>query len=310
MLADRHQLEVSVAHFKTVVDKLVRELAIGEPTIGVVSRPAPTSQMDFVERQRAVECVVLRPIGDPRCVVPVVAVEIGHLRRRAGRQLGGETVGIGLFEHLVAVADRVFVDRSLAQAGHEQFPRAGGDVFTHGVPAGVPGVEIADHADAVRIGCPDGEIDPLDPIDRAELGPQLAVAVPVSPFGQQVEIEFGKQRRKRIGIVQHRLRSALGRHAQLIATARLFLQHRANGLIKSGGMNAPHRLRHAFCGINDPGLVRVRQERTHRQGTTAIDHDFVGSQHVEGVFVPPLEQRPDLLQFNRRTNTHGSNLHA
>ncbi len=96
VLADRQQFEVGEAHLETVVDKLVRELAIGEPTVRVISRTAPTAEMHFVERHRAVESVVLLPIGHPGRVVPMVAIEIGHFGRRAGRKLGGETIGIGL----------------------------------------------------------------------------------------------------------------------------------------------------------------------------------------------------------------------
>ena len=135
--------------------------------------------MDLVERQRLLEPVGLRPPGHPLVVVPAVAVQVGHLRGRPRRHLGGKAERVGLLEHVVVVADLILVERPLAQPRHEQLPEAAGDVLPHRVAAAVPGVEVADHADAGGVGRPDGEVDPVHAVDRPQLRPQPLVALPV-----------------------------------------------------------------------------------------------------------------------------------
>ena len=107
--------------------------------------------------------------------------------------------------------DAEFVDRPFLQAGNEQFPDAAGNVFAHRMAAAVPGVEIADQADAAGVRRPDGEIHPRDAVDRPQLGAQPAVAIPMPPFAQQMQIVAGQQRREGVGIVPGRLLAALDR---------------------------------------------------------------------------------------------------
>ena len=47
--------------------------------------------------------------------------------------------------------------RALADVGHEQLPHPGGAELAHRVRAAVPEVEVAGDADALGVGCPDGE---------------------------------------------------------------------------------------------------------------------------------------------------------
>ncbi len=189
MLADGEQLKVRVAHLLAVFDKLIGQLAIRQPASGVVARAAPAPQVDFVDRLRGRECIVASSICHPLRVVPMVTVEIGHARCRPRRQLGRKPIGVGLFQHLVAVPHAVLIDRAFAQAGHEQFPHAAGNVLAHRVAARIPGIEVADHADARGIRGPHGEVDPLHAIDRTQLGAELVVAVPMLPLAEQVEVE-------------------------------------------------------------------------------------------------------------------------
>ena len=59
----------------------------------------------------------------------------------------------------MAALDLVLVDLALAKIGNEDLPDAGGAAIAHGVTAAVPVIEIADHADALRVRGPDGEVD-------------------------------------------------------------------------------------------------------------------------------------------------------
>ncbi len=145
--------------------------------------------MHFVERHGLVEGLRLRAVGEPGFVVPVVAIEIGDFRGGARRELGGETVRIGFVDlFAVGLLDAELVERAFAEAGDEQFPDAAGDVFAERMAAGIPVVEIADDADALRVGGPDGEVHAFDTADVAEVGAELGVALPVRAFAQQVQI--------------------------------------------------------------------------------------------------------------------------
>ena len=53
--------------------------------------------------------------------------------------------------------DLEFVVRAFADAGQENLPDAAAEQLAHRIAAAVPAVEIADHADALRIRRPDVE---------------------------------------------------------------------------------------------------------------------------------------------------------
>ena len=82
-----------------------------------------------------------------------------------GPQFRGEAVGVGLLDQVAAVPalHLVFVDLALAEIGNEELPDAGGAPVAHRVPAAVPVIEVADHADPLRVRCPDREMDALEP---------------------------------------------------------------------------------------------------------------------------------------------------
>ena len=127
--------------------------------------------------------------------------------------------GSALLETSVAVADLVLVERAFAQPGDEQFPEAAGDVLAHGMAAAVPGVEVADHADAGGVGGPDGEVHPVHAVDRAQFGAEPVVALPVPAFVQQMQVVVGQQVRKGVGVVHGDLPSPFVGHAEQVAGA-------------------------------------------------------------------------------------------
>src|SRR3546814_13449524 len=76
-----------------------------------------------------------------------------------GRLLLQEGDGIGLQRQQPAVGsdDLVLVEGAPLQAGNEQLPDADLVTLAHDVAAAVPAVDVAHHADALRVGRPDGE---------------------------------------------------------------------------------------------------------------------------------------------------------
>src|SRR5271157_4023294 len=109
--------------------------------------------MDLVEGERAVKRLPLNPGRHPFVVAPG---ELGHVpddRCGLGAKFGGETVRIGLLHHVAVVAalDLELVNLALAEIGDEQLPDSGGAPVPHWMPASIPVVEVASHADPFGI---------------------------------------------------------------------------------------------------------------------------------------------------------------
>jgi hypothetical protein len=66
----------------------------------------------------------------------------------------------------------------------------------------VPAVEIPDHADAMGVRRPDGEVDAVGAADAHRVRAQLGVDPGVVPFAEQIEIEVGEDAAEPVGIVE------------------------------------------------------------------------------------------------------------
>ena len=97
--------------------------------------------------------------------------------------------------------DFVFVTRAGSHAGKEYLPDAGAGVQPHRVAAPVPGVEIADHADAPGIRRPDGEIRARYAVHDGRMRAHFLEGAKVASFRVQIEIQLAKDRAERIRIV-------------------------------------------------------------------------------------------------------------
>ena len=97
--------------------------------------------------------------------------------------------------------DLVLVDLALAEVGDEDLPDPGRAAVPHRVPAAVPVVEVADHADPLAFGAQTAKWTPRKPSMLAEVGAQPLEVPVVRSFAQQVQVEVG----------QHRARSGKGR---------------------------------------------------------------------------------------------------
>ena len=153
------------------------------------------------------------------------------------------------------------------------------------------------------VGGPNGEVDPLDVVDRANLRAQPVVALPVPPLVQQVQVVVGQQVRKGVRIVHRNLPAPFVGEAEDIAGLRVLLRRRTNRLEQAGRMNPPHRPRRVGVErIDHPSLRRLRQERPHRQRpTTRLGH-LVRAQQREGVFVPSFNELPNAFQRHGRSH--------
>ena len=152
--------------------------------------------MDLVDGDRAVERLPLSPGRHPLVVAPGELGEVPDDRRRLGAKFGGEPVRVGLLDDVAVVAalDLELVDLALAEIGDEQLPDSGGAAVPHRMPAAVPVVEVAGHADAFGIGGPDGEVNSPEPLMGAQVGTQPLVVAEVRSFAQEVKVEIGQHR--------------------------------------------------------------------------------------------------------------------
>ena len=116
--------------------------------------------MHLVNRNRLVEALAVGPVGQPFLVVPGEIGDIPDHRRGLRPQFGGEAVGVGFLDQIAVVPalDLVLVDLAVAEVGNEDLPDAGSSPVAHRVPPAVPMIEVADHADPLRIGGPDREV--------------------------------------------------------------------------------------------------------------------------------------------------------
>ena len=124
VLGDRHQLDVRELRVLEVGDQLVGQLAIVEKRIAVLAASLPRAQVNLVNRDRLVEALPLRPVGDPFVVVPGKLGDVPDDRGGLGPQLGGEAVRVGLVNEIAVMAalDLVLVDFALAEVGNEDLP--------------------------------------------------------------------------------------------------------------------------------------------------------------------------------------------
>ena len=123
MLHHRKQFQVGVAHFGGVRDQRIRQFAVAEKT--AVLPPAPGSEMDLVDVQRALSVIQPFSAAEPLPVAPRIAVQIIQDRGGLRRPLRVERVGIRLIGELSGPGfDHVFVSVSGLGAGNEQMPYA------------------------------------------------------------------------------------------------------------------------------------------------------------------------------------------
>ncbi len=200
ILADRQQLDMGEAHIVHVVDQLARRLDIADAAVVGLALPRP--QVDLVDRDGRGAAVAALARLDPVVVGPAVAGDVAHHAGIGRRVLRAEAHRVGLERQDLSVgADQlVLVGCGLAQFGDEDLPNTGGAAAAHDVAPPVPQVEVADHRNPLRVGCPDREMRPLRAFVlhhvRAENLPQTLMRA----LAQQVLVHLAHDRAVRVGV--------------------------------------------------------------------------------------------------------------
>ena len=149
-----------VTHLLDVRHELLGHLAIREKGVGALRGALPRSQMNFVDRHGPVEPAGFGGAGrHPRAVTPRIPVQIPDDGGAAGVALEKDAVRIRLLQHALPLRVRIsnlyFSPSAKSGMKISQTP-----VFrrAHRRDAAVPAVEVADYADAIRVGRPHREM--------------------------------------------------------------------------------------------------------------------------------------------------------
>jgi len=131
-----------------------------------------------------------------------MGIEIGDDRAGFGPEFAAESVRIGFEREKVSVRseDFVFVHGAFGDFRNEKFPDAGRAARTHGMDAAVPAVHVADDADALCGGSPDGKVRAGDACDGMEMRAKFFVGGEVAAFADEVKIEVSEEKREGVGI--------------------------------------------------------------------------------------------------------------
>ena len=121
----------------------------------------PRAEVHFVDRTSGASSqrVAAPARRHPLLVAPLVARDVADDGRRLRRRFEGDAERVGLRQQRAGRrADLELVPFAVGEIGNEDLPDAAGHEQPHRVDASVPAVEVADDADALGVGRPDGEV--------------------------------------------------------------------------------------------------------------------------------------------------------
>ena len=207
-------------------------------------------------------------------------------------QLGLARIGVGLLRQQLPVARQQLelVARARGHAGQEDLPHAAFAAQPHRMAAAVPVIEVADHADAHRVGRPHREAAAGHAIaSRAGRRAEDLEGAQVRAFAQQPGVHLAQHRAEAIGVVEQRALAVGPLHLQPVGR-----RGRAAGLrtgrrrhAAAAGPAARRRRATTACTCAAPGRNAASQRAAIGQR--------VRTEHAEGVGMPALAQRLHVL---------------
>lgn len=213
-----------------------------------------------------------------------------------GREFESPAARIGL-EHGQAIRTNhlELVAITLAKVGQEDLPVTGRANGAHRIHATVPPVEVADHADALRVRCPHGEVHAAANAMGDGARAKAIVDPVVRALAQQVQIELRQHGSVAIGII--RLAGRTIRPGQAEAVVELvapFVGHDA--FEQAFGMNAGKDQAVGLAERDDLDVADMRPEDT--DGDAAID--VMRTEHRERISVHAARDGVDCCARQRR----------
>jgi len=93
------------------------------------------------------------------------------------------------------------VTGSCPNARQKEFPDTAFTAKTHGVTTAIPGVEVADDADALGIRSPDSKCGSLYTVDFAQMCAEAFIGAQVLTFSQQPDVKLAENRGKPVRVI-------------------------------------------------------------------------------------------------------------
>ena len=121
----------------------------------------PGAQMNFIDAHGLLFRVFLSPLGDPVCICPGKAGEVGCYRSGAGSVFCAESKGIGLIKDFSRIGSNgKFVEFTCFHTWVKVFPDSHIRDFFHGIGIRVPAIEVAYQMNLLCMRSPNGKINP------------------------------------------------------------------------------------------------------------------------------------------------------
>ena len=194
VLAERHELDVSVVHVLDIADELIRQIAVGE--ILPFKRAAPRSCMHFIGEHGALVGGFLLLAFQPRGIAPLIVVHIIDAGGRLRLLFRVEPVGVRLHDTGTAPLwfDRVFVDLALTKPLDKGLPDLTVVNAVHRVDKDIPVIELADNTDSVCVRRPYRKSDALLSILLNEMRSEHFLCMIVCALMKEVKIKLTERR--------------------------------------------------------------------------------------------------------------------
>ena len=270
VLGDGHEFHVREAHLLDVLDQWFGHVAVSR-RFALALLP-PGTQVDLVNAQRRPQRITLPPLCQPRFVRPLELAGVPHDGRVLGRRLEEEAARIGLHDDpVVQVAHLELVLRPLAHSRNKDLPHPGQPQRTHLVAMPIPFIEVANHADALRVGRPHSEAGAGHAVNRPQLGPQLVVNAALVPLPEEEQIRLAQGRQERVRIARPADPALLVRDEQFVGINAVRLGRDA---LEEAGLMQPRQFEGWLVllvnrlNLNPGG---IRDQRPHHH-TSAVGH--------------------------------------
>ncbi len=195
VLADAHELHVSVAHILDVLGQTLCNLTIGVEAILVLLSERvllPRAHVHLVDGHGLLpEILLLLALGDPGLVGPLELIRLGNARCCARAILGLGGIGVGLVKFAaVWRVNYVLVKLANLGLGHEELENAhvGAGYIFHVMRILGPAVELASDRDCCCMWRPHGEIGAHDTVLLLVVCSHFLVNFVVCSLPEQVHI--------------------------------------------------------------------------------------------------------------------------
>ena len=192
MFRNSHKLYMGISHFLHIGSQLMGGLDICIAAIffrAVLFTPG--AQMNFIDAHGLLFRVFLSPLGDPVCICPGKAGEVGCYRSGAGSVFCAESKGIGLIKDFSRIGSNgKFVEFTCFHAWVKVFPDSHIRDFFHGIGIRVPAIEVAYQMNLLCMRSPNGKINPCFSFEKSWDEPQFLVNIIMSAGSEEIAVQL------------------------------------------------------------------------------------------------------------------------